>query len=64
MSLVSLRKLEDLLPSHFVRVHRSYIVNERRIRKIEGNQLQVVSAKVPIGQSYRESLYQRLNIVN
>ncbi|MCH1505277.1 MAG: LytTR family DNA-binding domain-containing protein [Verrucomicrobiales bacterium] len=64
MSLVSLRKLEDLLPSQFVRVHRSYIANERRIRKIEGNQLQLSSAKVPIGQSYRESLYQRLNVAN
>ena len=64
LSLLSLRKLEDLLPSHFLRVHRSYIVNERSIRKIEGNQLHVGSKKIPIGQSFREALYQKLKIAN
>lgn len=64
MSLVSLRKLEAELPEGFIRIHRSYIVNERRIRQIEGNQLHIGDSKLPIGQSYREALYQRLHVVN
>jgi len=64
MSLLSLRKLEELLPAHFVRVHRSYIVNERRIRQIEGNQVSLGSVKLPIGQSFREALYEKLKVIN
>ena len=64
MSLLSLRKLQDMLPSHFIRVHRSYIVNETRIQHIEGNQLNLGKVKLPIGQSYRESLFKKLNVAN
>ncbi len=64
LSLLSLRKLESMLPPPFIRIHRSYIVNEKRIRQIEGNQLNVGTQKIPIGQSYREGLLRRLKVVN
>ena len=64
MSLLSLRKLQDMLPSHFIRVHRSYIVNETRIQHIEGNQVNLGRVKLPIGQSYRASLFKKLKVVN
>ena len=64
MSLVSLRKLENMLPSYFARIHRSYIVNCNHIRQITGNKLVLDSTSLPIGQSYREALLERLKLVN
>lgn len=66
MPLVTLSKLTTLLPPHFVRIHRSYIVNLQAIRQIEGNQLDLGSGhkKLPIGKSYRSDLLEKLKIVN
>jgi len=49
------------LPSgQFVRVHKSYIVSLRAIRKIERHQLTVGTVTIPLAGSYREVLEQRL----
>lgn len=64
MSLVSMRKLEDMLPQAFIRIHRSYIVNRTRIRHIDGSKLSLDAKSLPIGQSYREQLLEKLKVVN
>ena len=64
MSLVSLRKLEEMLPDGFVRIHRSFIVNAKRICSIEGAKLGLPSRFLPIGQSYREGLMEKLKVIN
>jgi DNA-binding LytR/AlgR family response regulator len=64
LCLVSLRKLEDILPAHFIRIHRSYIVNLKQIQHIEGNKLTLKSKSLPIGQSYRETLMEKLKLIN
>ena len=64
MSLVALRKLEEMLPGQFVRIHRSYIVNVTRIRQIEGVQLSLGQVTLPVGQSYRSSLLEKLKVIN
>jgi len=66
LSLVTLQKLIELLPPHFVRIHRSYIVNLRAIRQIEGGQLDLGPGqkKLPIGKSYRETLHEKLKVIN
>lgn len=64
MSLVSMRRLEELLPGDFVRMHRSYIVNCRRIEKIEGSMVFVRGRGISIGQSYREQLLEKLGVIN
>ena len=62
--LLSLNKLEGLLPKHFLRVHRSYIVNLRLIQKIEGSSIITQAGRVPIGKSYRETLKEAIHVVN
>lgn len=54
-ALGSLMKLEAALPSHFMRVHRSYIVNLRKIFEVSRQRI-VMDRKVyiPVGESYRE----------
>ncbi len=60
MSLMSMKKLEDTLPADFVRAHRSYIVNWRKISRIEDGVAVIGKHRVPLGDSYRESLLARL----
>lgn len=52
--------LATLPADQFVRVHKSYIVALRAIRKIERHQLTVGNVTIPLAGSYREALEQRL----
>jgi two-component system, LytTR family, response regulator len=64
MALISMKRLEELLPDDFVRVHRSYIVNLRRISRIEDGQVHVDAQKLPLGESYRDEVLRRLNVLH
>ncbi len=52
--------LATLPADQFVRVHKSYIVSLRSIRKIERHQLTVGNVTIPLAGSYREILEKRL----
>ncbi|GAB3672074.1 LytTR family DNA-binding domain-containing protein [Hymenobacter agri] len=57
----SLKILEDRLPfAHFVRVHRSYIVNTRRIDAVDDHVLLLGDYQVPVGKSYQTTLRDQL----
>ncbi len=53
---MSLQKLEERLPAQlFIRVHRSYIVNFRKITEI--SRLRIIfdrNTYIPVGESYKE----------
>lgn len=55
--LMSMKKLEERLPhASFMRVHRSWMVNLRRIREISKSRITLDNdAEVPIGDLYRET---------
>lgn len=58
---ITLKALEERLPfAHFRRVHRSYIVNMRRIEAVQDNMLQLGSYEVPVGKSYAEEFMKQL----
>lgn len=58
---LTLKALSERLPfAHFVRVHRSYIVNTRRIEAIEDWMLKLGQYEVPVGKSYQEDFLQKL----
>lgn len=52
----------------FSRVHRSYIVNVRKINIIEDNSIIVKTATgskiIPIGKSYKDVLFGEINLIN
>ena len=55
LSLISMRSLEEKLPSHiFCRVHRSFIVNMERIEVVERGQIVFGQKHVPVSDRYRE----------
>lgn len=58
LSLTSLKKMEDLLPSAlFVRIHRSFIVQPSKIKSIEKNRIVFGKQEIPISETYRTRLF-------
>ena len=52
-SRLSMSEAEALLPAtDFVRVHRSYIVSKRHIRKIDKKNIWIQQTEIPIGTAY------------
>jgi two-component system, LytTR family, response regulator LytT len=61
LSLNSLKTLEAKLPvSKFMRVHKSFIVNVRRIQIIERNRIVFGNEYIPIGDQYKEKFQEFL----
>lgn len=55
LSLMSLKSLEELLPSRqFLRVHRSYIVQMQKIKIIERNRIVFGKEYIPVSDSYKD----------
>jgi DNA-binding LytR/AlgR family response regulator len=55
---IVLKQLEKKLPkSHFMRVHRSYVINIEAIAGYEGNTLLVEKKRIPVSQQYREEVF-------
>lgn len=45
------------LPNHFLRIHKSYIINFDKLKLIDGNQVLLQNnVKLPIGKSYRKGV--------
>jgi len=62
LSLGALKTLEnELPPSQFIRVHKSYIVAIDKIEFLDGNTLQVGKEKIPVGPSYKDQLLSHFN---
>jgi DNA-binding LytR/AlgR family response regulator len=53
--------MEETLPAKdFVRVHRSYIVRIDKIKNIDTGNLQVGNKIIPISNSYRQLLFDKI----
>jgi two-component system LytT family response regulator len=58
---LTLKSLAERLPfDHFLRVHRSYIVNMQRIEAVEDYMLKLGPYEVPVGKSYQEEFLKNL----
>ncbi|WP_258098566.1 LytR/AlgR family response regulator transcription factor [Marinoscillum pacificum] len=58
------KTVEDKLPEDgFVRVHRSYIVSIDRIKNIDQSNLQIGDKIIPISNSYRPKLLDRIKML-
>ena len=54
---------EKLDPAVFMKVHRSYIVNTRKIKDIQDNTLIINGQMIPISRAHKGEVMQRLNIL-
>jgi DNA-binding LytR/AlgR family response regulator len=57
MTLTPMRSLEEQLPARgFLRIHKSYIVAISKIRSLNGNEVTVGQAKIPVSKNYKDEL--------
>ena len=62
ITLLSMKKMEEHLPSYFMRIHRSYIINLTKIQEVNKNRVIMDSdTYLPIGDMYKDSFQQYLD---
>ncbi|NOS91583.1 MAG: response regulator transcription factor [Cyclobacteriaceae bacterium] len=64
MSLLSLKDLEDELPSDFVRIHHSFIVRIDAIQSISKEEVTIGDESLPIGATYKKGFFQKIERPN
>ena len=56
VTLLSMKKMEENLPSTFMRIHRSYIINLKKIQEVNKNRVIMdTETYLPIGDNYKEA---------
>ncbi len=56
ITLLSMKKMEERLPENFMRIHRSYIINLKKIQEVNKNRIIMDDETyLPIGDMYKES---------
>jgi len=56
-------KLEEKLPDYFLRIHRSYIINTRKVCAFNKEQVQISEMSLPISRTYKKNVINALNNV-
>ncbi len=60
----TLKKIEEKLPTDiFLKVHRSYVINVKKIVDIEDNSVLIKKDVIPVSRSNRPELMNRLNLL-
>ncbi|MEM9887200.1 MAG: LytTR family DNA-binding domain-containing protein [Bacteroidota bacterium] len=54
---------EKLQPNHFMRVHRSFVINLQQIDEVAESHVVIKKKAVPLGKSYREEFLQRIQLI-
>lgn len=60
LSRLTLAETERLLPSYFIRTHRSFLANKKRVSRAERHQLHISGFKVPVSGSYLDQVLEKL----
>ncbi len=63
-TLLTMKAVEQMLPCQFMRVHRSFIVNTEKITSRRTSLLRLGDITVPVGETYRYALRNRLDAGN
>lgn len=64
LSLATLKSIEEKLnPDMFLKVHRSYIINTKKITDIEDNTILMGQHVIPISKAHRKIVMEKLNIL-
>jgi len=62
ISNLSMRKIHEQLPSsEFIRIHKSFIINIKKIKSIEGNMVDVGNGKLTIGNHFRQEFFEKIS---
>jgi len=62
VTLLSMKKMEEYLPPTFMRIHRSYIINLKKIQEVNKNRVIMdADTYLPIGDNYKDAFNDYLN---
>lgn len=62
--VLTLKDMEEKLPKrHFMRIHRSFIVNVSHIKEVATSHIIVADKLIPISKAYKEALLKRLQTI-
>lgn len=62
ISHITMKAMEEMLPSNrFLRVHRSFIVNQEKIKIVDRNRIVFGKVHIPISDSYKEAFQEFLD---
>jgi len=65
ITLQNMKKMEETLPSaQFIRVHKSYIIALDKIESIERSRITICGKIIPIGDTYRDEFFKRIENKN
>lgn len=56
--------LETLPSDIFIRTHKSFAINFKKMNTISGNQITIQKHRIPIGQKFKSEFYQFINTTN
>lgn len=56
----TISRYEKLLPNSFLRVHRSFIINSKKISAFTHHDIEIGQKEIPIGSSYKREVLERL----
>jgi DNA-binding LytR/AlgR family response regulator len=51
----TLKSMIENLPDSFIQIHKQYVINQKKVDAIEGNQVVIKDVKLPISRSNRSS---------
>lgn len=54
----------QLNKDRFIKIHRSYLVNIRKVTEFTGNEVTIANHKLPVSDQHRSELMTRLNVLH
>ncbi len=63
MVLATMKAMASKLPSNFLRIHRSYLVNYHKIDTIEDDSVTIQKKHIPLSSSYKAMLFRHLKML-
>ncbi|PLX23429.1 MAG: DNA-binding response regulator [Salinivirgaceae bacterium] len=62
-TLMNFKEIEELIPSEeFIRIHKSYLIPISKIDSINKSSIIIADESIPIGESYKQLLFERLKM--
>lgn len=59
---LTMKKIQEILPENqFLRIHKSFIINLRKIVAFEGNIVELPSRKISIGNNYKQEFLDKID---
>lgn len=62
LTLSNFKEIMDKLPQNFIRIHRSFIVNISYIKALQKTKVVIDDKRIPIGETYKKEVLQRLGV--